>query len=112
MVGDDQVDPEGLPEVVERCCNGHDVSLAGRNTQGACRQCHREADKRWKRRHPGQYSAGQRRFYLSNPRQEYHKARREKETEEQKAHRRAVTLRSRHRCRGVNFWVQAAKESE
>lgn len=96
------------------CVHGHDTFVVGRKSDGYCRQCHRDGDARWNKTLRGKVvkSTTARRRYQTDP------ARRAKILAQSAAWRRAHPERDREHARkhkakykGVNFWVEAAKES-
>lgn len=46
----------------ELCRNGHPLALVGRYRDGKCRQCHRDAVKRYARRYPDRVRANWQRW--------------------------------------------------
>jgi hypothetical protein len=110
--------------VKQFCLRGHDTLVVGRYRSGGCRECNRidscergkrlerrEQIRRWKESLRGRVkvSAYNRRYYLAHK-----EAMLAQSAAWAKAHpveSRESKRKSRLKYRGVNFWVEAAKES-
>lgn len=97
------------------CLRGHDTFVVGRKPSNRqCRACHQKNCVRWKKSLRGTVvsATSERRRYLTDP--EY-RAKRNARTiawnranpERYREHQR----KNRLKYRGVNFWIEAAKES-
>lgn len=89
------------------CQNGH---TSGRAPSGKCRACAVEQNRKWRQSHKAHQSATDRRRYIlktKRVRNERSRLWALANPERAREHRR----KSKAKYRGVNFWVEAAKES-
>lgn len=49
------------------CKHGHDIAVVGRNTSGACRECHRASGRAWIKRNREYSRINQRKWVAANP---------------------------------------------
>lgn len=80
-----------MPE--QQCRNGH---FAGRNKFGACRECLREADRRWREKYPGRASERTRKWERENPEKALESRRKLREKNREKINEQQRAWRERH----------------
>jgi hypothetical protein len=97
--------------VKQFCIHGHDRTVVGVSKAGACMECRRVFDRIRDKteRRVAQGRVARRRYYQRS--KEKYKIWREAWLKNNIAKQREYEKRSRAKYKGVNFWVEMAKES-